>query len=160
MNKKINFTGFTLIELLVVITIIGLLTTFLTISIQTASAKARDAERLSDINKLVKTLALVASDDENLALAAPCNVSGAIVSTCIGASQPGDIATKFPKFSDPIATVACPLVGGPPFGPCDYTIANDNATVGSTTIMFYLERNTTTLNAGINTVTSGNHFNM
>lgn len=60
-NKKIqrgdelNSTvtnGFTLIELLVVIAIIGILSTTIMTSLNTARFKARDARRLSDIHQL------------------------------------------------------------------------------------------------------------
>lgn len=49
-NKK-NF-GFTLIELLIVIAIIGLLSSVVFASLNSARKKARDARRLSDINQV------------------------------------------------------------------------------------------------------------
>ena len=54
--KKYNNTkwqkGFTLIELLVVVAIIGLLSSVVLASLNTARSKARDARRLSDIKQL------------------------------------------------------------------------------------------------------------
>ncbi len=49
-NKK--STGFTLIELLVVVAIIGLLSSIITVSINTSRTKARDARRISDLKQI------------------------------------------------------------------------------------------------------------
>lgn len=51
-NKK----GFTLIELLVVIAVIGLLSTIVMVSLNTARMKARDARRLSDLKQIANAL--------------------------------------------------------------------------------------------------------
>ena len=48
--------AFTLIELLVVITIIGLLSTIVLASLNTARGKARDARRMSDLNQIKNAL--------------------------------------------------------------------------------------------------------
>lgn len=50
--------GFTLIELLVVVAIIGLLSSVVLSSLNTARAKARDAQRLSDIHQIQNALEL------------------------------------------------------------------------------------------------------
>ena len=55
--------GFTLIELLVVISIIGILSSVVLASLNSARKKARDARRVSDIKQL--QLALEVSFDEN-----------------------------------------------------------------------------------------------
>jgi prepilin-type N-terminal cleavage/methylation domain-containing protein len=54
--------GFTLIELLVVIAIIGLLSSIVLASLNTARTKARDAARLSDMHTIRTALELYAND--------------------------------------------------------------------------------------------------
>ena len=58
-NKK---QGFTLIELLVVISIIGVLSSVVLASLNSARVKARDAKRLQDVRQLKNALALYYSD--------------------------------------------------------------------------------------------------
>ncbi|MDB5255105.1 MAG: gspG [Candidatus Nomurabacteria bacterium] len=61
-QKKQN-KGFTLIELLVVIAIIGILASVILASLNTARAKARDAQRIQDINSIRTALELYANDN-------------------------------------------------------------------------------------------------
>jgi type II secretion system protein G len=66
MSKKIkkNFDkGFTLIELLVVIAIIGLLSSIVLVSLNTAREKARDAKRLADMKQIQNALELFFDDN-------------------------------------------------------------------------------------------------
>ncbi|MBU1557374.1 type II secretion system GspH family protein [Patescibacteria group bacterium] len=57
--KLKNNKGFTLIELLVVIAIIGLLSTIVLASLNTARVKARDAKRKSDLQQIGKAIELL-----------------------------------------------------------------------------------------------------
>lgn len=54
--------GFTLIELLVVISIIGMLSSVVLSSLNTARGRARDAERLSDMRQIRNALELYRND--------------------------------------------------------------------------------------------------
>lgn len=62
MNKK---RGFTLIELLVVIAIIGILSSVVLASLNSARQKSRDARRLSDVKQLQLSLELYYDANNN-----------------------------------------------------------------------------------------------
>ncbi len=55
---KTNKKGFSLIELLVVIAIIGILSSVVMVSLNSARAKGRDAKRITDVKQLSLALAL------------------------------------------------------------------------------------------------------
>lgn len=57
--------GFTLVELLVVIAIIGLLSGMVVISIKNVKAKARDSQRVSDMNTIVTALNMYHNDNNS-----------------------------------------------------------------------------------------------
>lgn len=58
-----NNKGFTLIELLVVIAIIGILSSVVLASLNTARAKSRDARRVADVKQIQLALELWADDN-------------------------------------------------------------------------------------------------
>jgi type II secretion system protein G len=55
--------GFTLIELLVVIAIIGILSSIVIASLNTARVKARNTKRLADMNQLIKAIEMYHTDN-------------------------------------------------------------------------------------------------
>jgi type II secretion system protein G len=61
--RRSRLRGFTLIELLVVIAIIGILSAVVLASLSSASGKARDARRASDMHSVVNALELYANDN-------------------------------------------------------------------------------------------------
>ena len=64
--------GFTLVELLVVISIIGILSSFVSYSIGNAQAKGRDSRRKSDLDTIKKALELAKTDSTASAFYPKC----------------------------------------------------------------------------------------
>ena len=62
-KEKQQNNGFTLIELLVVVTIIGLLSTMILVSLNTARMKARDVRRLADLRQVALALEMYYDDN-------------------------------------------------------------------------------------------------
>jgi prepilin-type N-terminal cleavage/methylation domain-containing protein len=62
MERKNKNRGFTLIELLVVISIIGLLSSVVLVSLANARQKARDSKRVGEMNQLSKAFELFYND--------------------------------------------------------------------------------------------------
>jgi len=83
-KKSFPGNGFTLIELLVVITVIGLLTSIVLVSMNNVRAKARDAKRKQEISQIMKALELYYFDNGQYPL------SGGAVSPNGGWSNSGD----------------------------------------------------------------------
>ena len=63
MKKFKNNSAFTLIELLVVVAIIGLLSSVVMASLNSARGKARDAKRASDVHQLKNALQMYYIDN-------------------------------------------------------------------------------------------------
>lgn len=79
--------GFTLIEVLVVISIIGILSTIITVAVRQAKTAANDARRMSDLNTLQRAIELGYFDsrDYRVVLGAGCAAAGTRVNQCNGA---------------------------------------------------------------------------
>lgn len=98
--------GFTLIELLIVIAIIAVLAVAFLPSVLNAPAKARDAQRIEDVNKIAKFFTLQYSVKGTLPTSLCINPAST------GAAQPGklindnlsDFGGVFPKDPDPTTT--------------------------------------------------------
>ena len=80
--------GFTLIELLVVIAIIGILSSVVLASLNSARQKGRDARRISDIKQLQLALELFYDANQSY----PTTTAGLIATNLTGLSSAGYIA--------------------------------------------------------------------
>ncbi len=144
-----NSRGFTLIELLVVIAIIGLLSSVVLASLNSARAKARDARRLSDAKEMAKAIVL-AQDSVPVAFTG-CTTAKLNVATC---TLP-DLAT----YKDPINSGA--TCNSSPTTPCRYSVSaqlgGDGPTTENYEICFYLETGTGGFTPGLYKVSSPSH---
>ena len=104
MNKKSR--GFTLIELLVVIAIIGLLSSVVFTSLNTARAKARDARRAADFNQIALALEMYLDDN--------------------GDYPPGGYDTCSGNWSNGFNTKLAPYLSSVPMDPLNKTGGNCN----------------------------------
>jgi prepilin-type N-terminal cleavage/methylation domain-containing protein len=128
--------GFTLIELLVVIAIIGILSSVVIASMNSARAKSRDARRVSDMLEVQKAVALInTTGAETLA---GCTAAGAPVDTCTTPS--------LTNYKDPSGTTACASNSS---AVCNYAVDAANPTVESYKIWFYLESGSGSFNSGV-----------
>ena len=101
--KEIRFKGFTLIELLVVITIIGILATLLMSNYIGVRARARDAQRKSDLRQIQTALEQYRSD--NNATPYPSTLP-----SCGSSFTNGSGTTYMQKIPcDPLSTASSPL---------------------------------------------------
>ncbi len=115
MILKKRQSGFTLIELLVVIAIIGILSSVVLSSLNSAREKSRNAARLTQIDQINKALELGATGDSNqlpmtatlgttfACLGTPADIScgGTLqpsINTTISANLAGGIIPRDPKF--------------------------------------------------------------
>ncbi len=72
-NKENNKKGFTLIELLVVVAIIGILSSVVLASLNSAREKARDARRKSDLKQIQNALEMYYNDCGTYVVSLGCN---------------------------------------------------------------------------------------
>ena len=133
--------GFTLIELLVVIAIIGMLSSVVLASLNSARAKARDVKRLSDIRQVQNALELYRNDNQRYPPVANDNAdpSCACSSSCTAATRfcnlVNDLVT--PGYLSSISSD--PIEGNDNQG---YRYST-NSTGNGYTIIVHLERNAT-----------------
>ena len=148
MRKMSVKRGFTLIELLVVIAIIGILSSVVLASLNTARAKGRDARRLSDLKGIENTI--LANDKGTVAFAG-----------CVGADAKANTCTDpaLSNYSDPSApSAACTSAS---VAVCEYSVSQADgdaaATYADWEACAYLENASGSLSAGLISISSTNY---
>lgn len=136
--------GFTLIELLVVIAIIGILASIVLVSLGGARAKARDAQRISDVKQLSLVLEMEEASVPGTDLAG-CTAAGDKTTACTNA---GDILTAFTILKDPTAKGTGTACDSAAAAACDYSLGIAAASTDDYEICFYLESGAGGLSAG------------
>lgn len=126
--------GFTLIELLVVIAIIGLLSTLTIISLNTARARARDTDRLSDVKQIRTALELYYNDMNDY----PATLGTSITSTN------GTYLVNVPVPTNPVDG-ACP----PQLAFYTYAHQGSAGTTASYTIAYCLGATSSSIGGGV-----------
>ncbi len=107
-NSKNSKSGFTLIELLVVVAIIGILSSVVLASLNSARAKARDAKRASDVHQL-KTALEFYYNDNGFYPSVTCEGCGVVITSLIA-----PLATYIKQIADdPLSGQGWQYVRGP-----------------------------------------------
>jgi len=131
MVTKSRFTkGFTLIELLVVIAIIGILSSIVLVSLNSARGKARDAERVSSLKEMATAIQLADSDPSpTLTGCGAAAAAGVRASTCTGPTPINFAAYNDPGAVTTTGTCAASTAANATAASavCHYTIATDLA---------------------------------
>ncbi len=157
-NKKMRKKGFTLIELLVVIAIIGLLSTMAVVSLNGARAKARDAQRISDLKQMSTALEIYQTSAGDYHAFQDYNgvISNGNLVDDVATNDPNltskDEMDNIRIFSDPSGTDVCT---NSTTAPCQYTLSK--LTADTYSIVTYFENGTPIGNKakGIHCITQG-----
>lgn len=131
--KKKDARGFTLIELLVVIAIIGILSSVILASLNSARKKGRDTRRIETLRQIGNAVALLDTGGAATAFVG-CTAAGARVSTCT--------TPDLSAYTDPSGSTSACTTGSA--AACDYavgkgTLGTANPTSQDWEVCAYLE---------------------
>ena len=117
-NKKVS-EGFTIIELLVVIAIIALLASYIITNVNKSRRKARDTQRLANIQQIVKALEFYYQDNNSRypGPTCPCGAGGWESSSADSSQWLESLAPYFGGAKTPVDPINTDVAGGSLFGP-------------------------------------------
>lgn len=143
--------GFTLIELLVVVAIIGILASVVLMSLGGVRAKGRDAQRLEQLQQMVRAILLLESNPS--AHFEGCFQAFDSTAECVGNAE------VLSLFTDPLHTGSLEVCDSESTSPCRYSISSADGQGGPAgsdyQICAYLEEGSGPFEAGVVSVTSG-----
>lgn len=140
--------GFTLTELLIIISIIGLLTTFVAVMLNSARIKTKDTNRLATLRLIYNQISILDVD-----LTCQNSPGGGVylLNNCTGLV--GGEVVNFSKFVDPNANSGYMCHAWMGQGPCAYAIGPDsgstNPTINNFQVCSWLEGNSSGFPSGL-----------